>query len=271
MDGQGFDNLVRQLGRGQSRRTVLRGFLGGGIALAAAGTRSTIGAKPNGVQICHRTGNGGFHLIQVAPAAVDAHLAHGDDFLGSDAHCSACDDACGDGAYCNDYSCVPDEPIDCEAGSAPDGQGGCAECAAGSASADGLACVPCAAETYADSSGQAACSPCADGYTTNGSTGATACTPISTSTPLICTADDQCAALCPGVGVGQFCYCATTIDTLEPVCYQSVQGCDASRFCDTAAECNDGEVCVNLNGGCGGCDNFTHGRGICNPVCISQS
>lgn len=35
----------------------------------------------NGVAICHRTGNGSYHTIYVAPQAVAAHLAHGD-YLG---------------------------------------------------------------------------------------------------------------------------------------------------------------------------------------------
>jgi hypothetical protein len=35
----------------------------------------------NRVAICHRTGNGSYHTIYVAPQAVQAHLAHGD-YLG---------------------------------------------------------------------------------------------------------------------------------------------------------------------------------------------
>lgn len=34
------------------------------------------------VQVCHRTGNGTFHLITVGAPAVPAHLAHGDGFPG---------------------------------------------------------------------------------------------------------------------------------------------------------------------------------------------
>lgn len=274
MDGNGFDNLVRQLGRGQSRRTVLRGFLGGGVVLAAAGTRSALGAGPNKVSICHRTGNGSFHLISVAPAAVDAHLAHGDDFLGSDAHCSACGDACGDGASCNGSACVPDEPMGCAAGSEPDGNGGCVPCATGSASADGTACVPCAVDTYTDSPEQAVCSPCADGYSTNGNTGATSCTQVSGGgDPLICTADDQCQSKCTGAHY-DFCWCGTTFDTGENVCYRADQGCTGPDYCFTAADCNPGYVCVNKDGGCGGCDPYilaTTGqhKGVCNPVCVT--
>jgi hypothetical protein len=214
-------------------------------------------------------------LISIAPAAVDAHLAHGDDFLGSDAHCTACDDACGDGAYCNDYSCVSDEPIDCEAGYAPDGEGDCVPCALGSASADGLTCVSCAVDTYADSLGQAACSPCADGYTTDGSTGATSCTPVSTGTALICTADDMCGSHCLGAS-SPYCYCGVTYDTGEHVCYFGEHGCPGP-YCQTSNDCGDGEVCVNLNneGGCGGCDTYIPANnegqpaGVCNRICVT--
>jgi hypothetical protein len=30
------------------------------------------------VSVCHRTGNGGSHVIEIAQSAVKAHLAHGD-------------------------------------------------------------------------------------------------------------------------------------------------------------------------------------------------
>jgi hypothetical protein len=41
-------------------------------------------------------------------------------------------------------------------------------------------------------------------------------------------------------------------------------------YCSSDAECGPGLVCVNKNGGCGGCDNYTGGTlGICNPLCGS--
>ncbi len=271
MDGRDFDNLVRQLGRGQSRRTLLRGFLGGGAVLAAAGTRSVLGAGPNSVQICHNIGNGSYRLISVAPDAVDAHLAHGDGFLGSDAHCSDCSDVCGEAAYCNDYACVSDEPTSCSAGSAPDGQGDCVECAPGYASADGLTCESCAVDTFAANSGQVTCSPCDSGYTTDGATGAAACTPVIA--PLICTAANECQSQCPGAN-SPYCYCGTAYDTGDPVCYYAEHGCPGP-YCQTASDCGAGETCVNLNGACGGCDNYILDRnanqpaGVCNRICVT--
>jgi hypothetical protein len=34
------------------------------------------------VQICHRTGNGSFHMIEISVNAVPAHRAHGDGMVG---------------------------------------------------------------------------------------------------------------------------------------------------------------------------------------------
>lgn len=76
MEGQRFDNLSRMMANGASRRTVLRGVVGG--ALAAVGLRGGAAAKLNKVDICHRTGNGSYHHINVSVNALNAHLRHGD-------------------------------------------------------------------------------------------------------------------------------------------------------------------------------------------------
>jgi hypothetical protein len=42
-----------------------------------------------------------------------------------------------------------------------------------------------------------------------------------------------------------------------------------ANYCSSDADCGAGSACVNLNDGCGGCDAFTGGLGICNPICTS--
>jgi hypothetical protein len=77
MESRRFDDLSRVMAGGVSRRTVLRGVFGG--ALTAVGLGSGAAARPNTVDICHRTGNGTYHKISINRNALDAHLAHGDD------------------------------------------------------------------------------------------------------------------------------------------------------------------------------------------------
>lgn len=273
MDGKGFDAMARQLAAGRSRRSVLRGLIGGSAALVAGKAGSTLAAKEPKVTICHLGGDGLFRPISVSSNALSAHLAHGDGQLGTDDHCSACGDSCGEGTSCLEYVCVPDGPTGCLPGLQPDEDGACMPCAPGSASSDGLSCQPCAVDSYAAFAAQVVCFPCADGYTTNGATGATACSHIDSGEPLICTADNECQSQCPGA-VSPYCYCGTTFDTGEHVCYSADQGCPGPDYCLTSTDCDAGSACVNLNGGCGGCDNYILGQtgqsmGVCNRVCVS--
>jgi len=264
MDGSNFDELVRSLGAGRSRRSVLKGLFAGGAAVAAGRVGGTLAAPKPRYDICHRTGNGSSHLITIPASAVDAHLAHGDDFLGSDANCSACGDACSAGETCVDFTCVGGQ-VSCDWGSAPDGNGGCALCAPGSASSDGQSCELCAVGMYAANPGQYFCDTCPYGQDTGGNTGATSCSYPNGG--FICTVDDQCATACPGSASSDYCYCSTIFGTDIPVCYRSGAGC-AGVTCETSADCDGDQVCVNMNGGCGGCDNYTGGvKGICNSIC----
>ena len=90
MDGQRFDDLVRALGVGASRRQVLRGLATGmGAALlgrAGAGAQQTACPVPLAlgepclakVTICHRTGSAAtpFVIVDVCAEAVPAHAAN---------------------------------------------------------------------------------------------------------------------------------------------------------------------------------------------------
>jgi hypothetical protein len=110
---------------------------------------------------------------------------------------------------------------------------------------------------------------------------------------LSCSAGSQCQSHCPD-SVDSSCTCGTTIQG-DPVCYRGVNGCAGhycatvddcadlgptsvclynfcsapGNYCSSGADCAEGWACVNINGGCGGCDNFTQGQGVCNPRCTS--
>jgi hypothetical protein len=48
------------------------------MVLVAATTASAVGSPQGKVDVCHRTGNGSFHQINISMNALPAHLAHGD-------------------------------------------------------------------------------------------------------------------------------------------------------------------------------------------------
>ncbi len=48
------------------------------VVLVSAMAASAVGTPQDKVSVCHRTGNGGSHLITVSGNAVPAHMRHGD-------------------------------------------------------------------------------------------------------------------------------------------------------------------------------------------------
>lgn len=79
MDTQRFDDLTRSLAPGASRRTLLRGMLGGAAALVGLRAASTAAAPPDKMDICHYDPDSGtYRLFTVNENALDAHIAHGD-------------------------------------------------------------------------------------------------------------------------------------------------------------------------------------------------
>lgn len=78
MDSQRFDDLTRSLSSESTRRTLLRGLLGGAAALV--GLHATASAAPRGkVDVCHYDADSGtYHRINVNENALQAHLNHGD-------------------------------------------------------------------------------------------------------------------------------------------------------------------------------------------------
>ncbi len=48
------------------------------MVLVSAMTASAVGTPQDKVSICHQTGNGGSHQINVSGNALEAHMRHGD-------------------------------------------------------------------------------------------------------------------------------------------------------------------------------------------------
>lgn len=131
MESQAFDDLTRKLATGISRRSVLKGMFGTTAAILA-GTRagSTLaGASKTGV--CHYTGSGTnpWQYIDIADAAVQTHLDHGDDLyeLGTSIkHCGVCGNTCVDAPANGSPACIEGRcDFTCNAGYEPDGNGAC--------------------------------------------------------------------------------------------------------------------------------------------------
>lgn len=97
MDTQRFDDLVKRLATGASRRRVLQAGLA--TIMATVASRGATLAAEN-IGICHRTGSATtpFVYITVDQHAVPAHQAHGDvinpDFSADPANCGGCGLAC---------------------------------------------------------------------------------------------------------------------------------------------------------------------------------
>src|SRR5690349_4500204 len=124
MDDRRFDDLTRQLARGHTRRSVLRGLVGGGAAVLATGAGSTL-AKPGPdkkVAVCHYdAGTGQFVEISISQKALPTHLQqHSEDQEGASScipatcaelGCGQQSDGCGatiDCGCCTDADCGPD-------------------------------------------------------------------------------------------------------------------------------------------------------------------
>jgi hypothetical protein len=97
MDGRGFDDFVRRLATQRSRRSVLRGLVGGSVAVVATKTGSALAADK--VTICHfpPENPANVQVISVGSAALPEHQAHGDFELIDccvDSECSGLTDQC---------------------------------------------------------------------------------------------------------------------------------------------------------------------------------
>ena len=59
-------------------RRLLAAALIPAVIFVAAGTATAFGASQGKEDVCHLTGNGSYHLINVSVNALPAHLRHGD-------------------------------------------------------------------------------------------------------------------------------------------------------------------------------------------------
>ncbi len=59
------------------RRTFISALIPA-LVLVAATTATAVGQPQGKVDVCHRTGNGSFHEINISKNALPAHLRHGD-------------------------------------------------------------------------------------------------------------------------------------------------------------------------------------------------
>src|SRR5690349_12690899 len=82
MDGKNFDELTRKLATGASRRSVLRGLLGGAAALGGLKATDTLAAKETKIPLCHATASASNPYVQItvanSAADLDPHFKHGD-------------------------------------------------------------------------------------------------------------------------------------------------------------------------------------------------
>lgn len=59
-------------------RRVTAAALMPALLFVTAGAATVLGSPQGKVDVCHQTGNGSYHVINVSGNAVPAHLRHGD-------------------------------------------------------------------------------------------------------------------------------------------------------------------------------------------------
>lgn len=287
MDDYRFDALAKQLATGGiSRRrlvTAMVAAVGAALPLGAAASRRC--GKPSdtctadgdccGALVC----DGG--VCQPPRGGGSSHGKCGGeetkcrgtctDLQSDPSNCGSCGNVCG-----SDQTCV---------------SGVCqtAACPAGFANCDGNAANGCETNIDTDPNNCGACgNVCGSGQVCVGGV----CQAVTAPT---CPAGSACGDACADSTSGH-CQCGTTHDG-SSVCYDfwDAPGCAGGsctvdgdcaaygssstcisgfcttpgNYCSADSDCVSGYICVNRNGGCGGCDTYTGGLGICSPVCTS--
>ena len=106
MEGSRFDALTKGLARGTSRRKMLRGLIGGGAAVVAAKTGTTLAAKEEGDNLPFPAGQSGECSAHRPWERGRSHVANHGDFVFNnccvDNECPG--DQCNEGV-CNEGKC----------------------------------------------------------------------------------------------------------------------------------------------------------------------
>lgn len=280
MDGRRFDDLTRIVASSRSRRSILRGLVGGAAALVATKAGVSVAAPPHGkVDICQfDEETGTYHLINVSTKAADAHRAHGDRFTNADCPVNfdldmnscecVCNETCTGNFELNSETCTCDcnlEESYCLGNNELDT--GICDCVCGIEEEDctgnfsfdeptcecvcGIDATACTGNYVFDSP---ACA-CTCGIT------AASCGPCTQFNAATCTCDPA-----PGAACGTGGYCAAQAQGGNLVCVRQVYGHgtgtvrdDCRNACTTNTQCGTtGWACVS-DSGCGGA---TH----CHPL-----
>jgi hypothetical protein len=240
MDGNEFDNMTRRLAKGHSRRSILRGLVGGGAAVLATGAGSAL-AKPSPdkkVTVCHYDASTGQSVeISIAQKALAKHLQNNpQDYQGA---CAAC------------------TPVNCQYGAWSEWGVCSAECGGGTqTSTRGVVSQP--------SCGGAACSEAQQVQQQECNTHACPCV------PQVVDCADLCGTVLDNCGGEVECTAGCNCDSVpctEGVCGSQLDTCGKTiGFCvDHTVTCEPG-YCGPLFDACGtqvgGCVDFTK---TCSP------
>lgn len=280
MDGTKFDALTKGLATGRTRRSVLRGLIGGGAAVVAVRAGTTLAGPADMVTICHFTGDpdNPYIIIEVSEKALPSHTEHGD-FVYRGECCL--DSECDDGNACNTDTCNAGVcsnvlSVDCSSlndscnvgvcdGStglcypSPSNEGGACNaddsvCTDGDSCSSGDCSPGPALDCFADACNTAACDPilgCSSSPTNEGGscddgTGTCnegACVP----NPVACTdGQDFCTQTIEGNSCGNAarCYCVSN-KVSGTFCGQTTPfDCGTYESCGIDGSCSEGKLCA---------------------------